>query len=437
MGGMHKIEERGEGSIPIRTILHKKGFEKTAQDVGEARKQVVMLVTWGCHTPEWQFTGDVAERIQKIKGERDIKIHELKSFTHWDDIADEHWEKTGKDYSDRKQFALQKTEHFQNLRAYNEMLKVAREEGASVIVDLHYSPFAGHAPWSVYTNSKLTKLESNPIVYVDADSKEVFEEYSRIPGINVTFKEAPPGVKSLKRVDRLKAFLRRFDYRDEKAVEDALREHRHVNLEGFVFHLPHKEGEKCEIGREEYKKVVASAADTVVRIYDHFNSKLLKKELAKGGVETSVGIVKLREEPGIREIGRSYQVILKPSGSSEERKIGTVYAIFEKVGDIDYFQPRYILIERGLREGDRIANISSFAPFWELTKELAPEVEKPIQERFMHKGIGTAAMSLLLDELKSEGIIGVYCQTGVKEMRGLLKKFEFQEICETAYFKRF
>jgi hypothetical protein len=273
MGGAHRTAEIREEGIPIEAILHKKGFEKAAQDIGGVKKQVVMLVTWGCHTPERQFTGDVAERIQKVKGERDIKIHELKSFRHSSDIVDEHWKKTGKDYSDRKQFALQKTENFKVWRTFNEMLRVAGDENASVIVDLHCSP-PTHAPFEVYTNSKLTKLESNPIVYVEANSRELFEEYSKIRGINVTLWEASPVPGRLKMIDRLKVFLSRFEYPNDKVITEELREHRHVYLEGFVLHLPHNEGEKCKISKEEYEKVVASAADTVIKIYDHFNSKL-------------------------------------------------------------------------------------------------------------------------------------------------------------------
>ncbi len=284
MDGIHKTAETGEGSVPIKTILNKKEFEKAAQDVGEARRYITMLVTWGAHTPERQFTEDVAKRIQKIKGERDIKVCELKSFTHASDVIDLHWMKTGKDYGMRKQDRLFKKENFDNLLVYNEMLGTARDERASVIVDIHYSP-ATHAPYLVYSNSKPTELKSNPIVYVEADSKEVFEEYLKIPGINVTLWQSSPGAEPLRRIDKLRASLRRFDYPDDKTIAKELYEHYEVALEGFVFHLPHRVDEKCEISREEYEQVVASAADTVIRIYDHFNSKMLKKEQS-----TSLGI---------------------------------------------------------------------------------------------------------------------------------------------------
>jgi len=428
--------QKGE---PQLSSLQRKPFEKAAQDIGEAKRQVTMLVTWGCHTPERQFTKDVAEFIEKNRGERDMQIHELKSFTHWNDIADAHYERTGRDYSDRKQFAMQKTEHFRNLRAYNEMLRVAKEEGASAVVDLHHSPGANHAEWQVYRNSKPSELKSNPFVYVDIISKEVFEEYSKIPDINIVFKDAPPGVRPLKRVDRVRAYLGGFEYRDEKSVENALRERRFVQIEAMVFHPEHKKGEECVVTPEEYREVVAGAADAVMRIYDHFNSKMLKKEQPARELETAAGIVKRTKEPGIRDVGKFYGVILKPSDSPEERKTGSIYVISKKVGDVG-LEARRVLIKDGLREDDVIAEIFGFTPFWELTKSLAssmPDVEKPIQERFLHKGVGTAAMRLLLDELKSEGVAGAYCRTGVSEMQGLLKKFEFREICETAYFKRF
>jgi SAM-dependent methyltransferase len=160
-----------------------------------------------------------------------------------------------------------------------------------------------------------------------------------------------------------------------------------------------------------------------------------KKEQPAKELETVAGVVKLREEPGFGE-GKSYGVILKPSDSSEERKIGTVYVILRKVEELS-LQPRSILMKEGLRGDDSIAEIFGFTPFWELTKNLAPDVEEHIKEKFMRKKIGTATMKLLLNELKSGEVIGAYCRTNLEEMRGLLKKFEFQEICETAYFKRF
>jgi len=274
--GIEKELGKREEESPIRSFTNRKRFKEAAQDVGEAKKQIVMLVTWGCHAPERQFTKDVAELIQKTKGDRGIKIHELKSFNHAMDIAERHWEKTGKDYSSRKQDALWKTEHFQNLRAYNETLRVAEEENASVIVDLHYSTFATHSPHRAKPGEK---QESRPIVDVHASSKEVFEDYSKVPGIEITLWEGPPGVKPLKRFDRLKASLSRFKYRTEKSVEDALREYRYVQIEAMVFHPEHKEGEKCEVSRKEYRQLVAATADTVMRIYDHFNSKVKKEQL--------------------------------------------------------------------------------------------------------------------------------------------------------------
>jgi GNAT superfamily N-acetyltransferase len=272
------VKEFGREQKPISSILQGKTFEKAAQDIGEAKKQITMLVTWGCHAPERQFTKDVAELIEKTKGGRGIKVHELKSFTHAMDIAERHWEKTGKDYSSRKQDALWKTEHFQNLRAYNETLRVAEEENASAIVDLHYFVFATHSPHRAKPGEK---QGSRPVVDVHASSKEVFEEYSKVPGIEMTLWEGAPGVRPLKRFDRLRASLSRFEYRNEKSVEDALRERRHVQIEAMVFHPEHKEGEKCEVSREEYKQLVAATADTVMRIYDHFNSKM-QDEVRKG-----------------------------------------------------------------------------------------------------------------------------------------------------------
>jgi GNAT superfamily N-acetyltransferase len=441
------------GREPAREVFHvevsREGFEKAAQDIGGVKKQIGMLVTLGFHADEKQFTEDVARYIQKARGERDITVHELKPAIKSLDMISEKYDKTGKGYSYRKQMSLQRKGHFQVLRDLTEMRKVAEKEKADVVIDLHYASIQ-HDPkfFMLYSASnpapKTMGLENNaPLTWGLAYTKESFDEYSKIPGINVlsfcpdNYSVGAP--EPIRRIDRLRAFLDsgyRLDQSPVETAKEKLAGYSPVTIEGFVLHEPHKQGEKCEMSRELYEKVVAATGDAVIRIYDHFNSKLLKKEPAKGGVETSVGIVKLREESSVREIGRSFEVILKPSDSSEERKIGTVGAIFEKIGGIEEFQARYALIKNGLREDDRIANISSFAPFWELTKELAPDVEKSIQERFMRKRIGTAAMGLLLDELKSERIIGVYCQTGVKEMRGLLKKFEFQEICETAYFKK-
>jgi len=269
------VKEFGKEQKPIASILQRNPFEKAAQDIGEAKKQATVLVTWGCHAPERQFTKDVAELIEKTKGERDIRVHELKSFTHAMDIAEKHFEKTGKDYSSRKQDALWKTEHFQNLRAYNETLRIAEEENASAIVDLHYLTFATHSPHRAKPGEK---QGSRPIVDVHASSKEVFEEYSKVPSIEMTLWEGPPGVRPLKRFDRLRASLSRFEYRNEKSVEDALREHHYVQIEAMVFHPEHREGEKCEVSREEYRQLVAATADIVMRIYDHFNSKAKKRE---------------------------------------------------------------------------------------------------------------------------------------------------------------
>jgi hypothetical protein len=119
-------------------------------------------------------------------------------------------------------------------------------------------------------------------------------------------------------------------------------------------------------------------------------------------------------------------MIVKRGGLSESR----LYASFKK---------------EGLSDNDEVVKIEQFFPLSVPMKEKAiaekkrllyeadQSVHRSEADRFIHRRIGSASLILLLEDLKSQGVAGVYCESLEKEfpeMRELLKKepFAFKEV---------
>jgi hypothetical protein len=152
------------------------------------------------------------------------------------------------------------------------------------------------------------------------------------------------------------------------------------------------------------------------------------------GVKTTAGVVKLvSEEPSIRDVIRkpseeTWLVALKPPGSSIERIIGYIRVDYEKVGEYKNASPHFIysaLRENNLSDGDKIVYLGGFRPFQ----------YAPFEPELREKGIGTAVLNLLLEDLKSKGA-GVYCYTEDAGLKYLLGKSGFQKIDGNYYFKK-
>jgi hypothetical protein len=173
-----------------------------------------------------------------------------------------------------------------------------------------------------------------------------------------------------------------------------------------------------------------------------------KIELAKEGIETPAGIVKLRsKDPPLHIIKdspegmKTYEVVLKPP-DSPEKIIGSVIVKCWKVADFKNSRLYGRLIENKLNDQDRFINLLSFYPYpFKLRVQLnLPEphrVELEIPLEYRKKGIGTAAMSQLFKDFKLEGFAGVIGDPGRVEMIDFMKKrFGFQDIGENTYFKK-
>jgi hypothetical protein len=276
-----KIETK-ERELPIQGFIQRKPFEVAAQDVGGVKKQIGMLLTWGMDPHEREFTRDVAAYVQKIKGERRIEIRELKSMI---EVYDELDKGKGKDYWE-EEASLQRKKDIQQLQRLREMLKLVEKHKLGISIDLHCYPFPFHNMWELGGAKEALKSKepekNSPLIQVRPCSQESSDEYSKVSGIDAIIL-GHYAVRSrtylVSRTEELKAKLtgRKVDENPMETAETRLNHYFHAEVEGIIWHGEHKEGEKCEVSREVYEKAVVATGDAVIRIYDHFNSKLLNK----------------------------------------------------------------------------------------------------------------------------------------------------------------
>jgi N-acetylglutamate synthase-like GNAT family acetyltransferase len=174
-----------------------------------------------------------------------------------------------------------------------------------------------------------------------------------------------------------------------------------------------------------------------------YSNIYFKKLGSEGGVETQAGIVKLTsEDPHLHIIKDSpsklygrmkkYEVVLKPPDSPEEM-IGAVVVTCRKVADEKLSEIHGKLLEKGLKDEDKIIDIGMFYPYPEIILVRPPETPPDYKK----KGIGTVVLKQLLKEFKSEGFAGVYGHTVREGMQDFLRdKFGFEEVVENHFFKK-
>jgi hypothetical protein len=188
------------------------------------------------------------------------------------------------------------------------------------------------------------------------------------------------------------------------------------------------------------KKIIMKVEEK--REKDKWEIEQMRKaeKLIKDGVKTKAVVVKVIGEPfgpfgKFTDISAIYHVILKRSASSKEEKTGWMGIEFGKLEELEGrdFQGLYEEFrKRGLQDSDTVAEIFAFAPLGAFSLEsLSRKAQK-----VAGKGIGTAALGLMFEDLKSREVAGVWVNTfEIPAIKLLVERLGFED-ADLYFFKK-